>query len=324
MSTVDPRHVQLGASPVHVSAIGIGTWQWGDRLFWGYGGATYSDEDLAAAFRAAIDGGIDFFDTAEVYGRGRSETLLGQFARQSGAAVVIATKFMPYPWRLRAPDLRHALEASLRRLGVPRVDLYQIHWPLPPRAVEVWANALADAIEAGLVRAAGVSNFSADQLRRAHDVFTRRGIPLASQQVEYSLLRRDVERNGVAAACRERGITLIAYSPLAQGLLTGRYTIAAPPPGIRRLRYARLLSRIEPLLGLMGEIGQQHGGRPPAEVALNWLVAKGALPIPGVKRPSHVAAAVGALSWQLSAEEVAALDVASDRIAPAPRRRRRE
>jgi aryl-alcohol dehydrogenase-like predicted oxidoreductase len=218
------ERITLGSSNIQVSPLGIGTWQWGDRLLWNYGGGGYSDEDLRASFDHALQAGINFFDSAEVYGSGRSETLLGQAVRaaQSAAPPVIATKFAPYPWRLRRKALVSALKASLKRLGLPSVDLYQIHWPAPPMPVEHWAAGLADAVQAGLTRAVGVSNYSVEQMRRATETLARYGIPLASNQVRYHLLDRSVERSGLLKACREMNDTLIAYSPLGQGLLTGK------------------------------------------------------------------------------------------------------
>ena len=182
--------ITLGATDVRVPPIGIGTWQWGDTLMWGYGRGDYTDADLRAVFDASLANGIDFFDTAEGYGRGRSERLLGEFIRASGRPAIVATKFMPLPWRLRRGSLVAALRRSLDRLGLKQIDVYQIHWPFPPRSVETWADALADAVEAGLARAVGVSNFGVDQMRSAHQALAKRGIPLASNQVGYSLLQR--------------------------------------------------------------------------------------------------------------------------------------
>lgn len=290
--------------------MGIGNWAWGDFMFWSNRGQ-YSEADARAAFDAAVAAGIELVDTAEMYGFGRSERLLGQFMRESGHRVKVATKFMPYPWRLSKGSLLRALRGSLRRLGVEQVDLYQIHWPNPPLPIETWVEGLADAVEAGLAREVGVSNFNVAQMRRAHEVLARRGLRLASNQVEYSLLHRAPERNGLLAACRELGVRLIAYSPLAQGLLTGKYTPDSPPPGLRRWTLGGKLSSLGPLLALMREIGQAHGGASPAQVALNWTMAKGALPIPGARNARQAEENAGALGWQLTADEVAALDAAT-------------
>lgn len=305
--------VRLGQSDVYVSPMGVGTWAWGDRLVWGYGRG-YGEADVEEVLNISLAAGIDFFDTAEVYGSGRSERLLGRGMQALGRRVVVATKFMPFPWRLGRDSLLAALRRSLKRLGVEQVDLYQVHWPLPPVPLATWAEALADAVEAGLTRAVGVSNFSADQMRRVQAVLARRGVPLASNQVEYSLLQRRPEENGLVAACQELGVTLIAYSPLAQGLLTGKYTPENPPPGLRGLRFKRRLGQLPPLIRLLQSIGEAHGGKTPGQVALNWVMAKGAVPIPGAKNGRQARENAGALGWQLTDEEVAALDSVSSTI----------
>jgi len=305
--------IPLGKTDIRISPVGLGTWQWGDRAMWSYG-TTHTDRDIHEAFQRSVAGGINFFDTAEVYGKGRSEVLLGECLREtvpagSGVPVVVATKFAPWPLRVRRGALVQALRASLTRLGLDRVDLYQIHFPFSVVPVAVWANALADAMEAGLTRSVGVSNYSAAQMRQAHEVLSRRGIPLASNQVEYHLLNRKVERNGVLQSCRELGVTLIAYSPLAKGLLTGKYTPQNRPPGMRKYTIGSgRLSSIQPLLGLMREVGQAHGGKSPAQVALNWLTCKSAVPIPGAKNAHQAQENAAATGWRLHAAEIAALD----------------
>ena len=310
--------MNLGKTDVQVNRLGLGLWQWGDQMMWGYGQG-YGDADLRAGVEAAFAAGVTFFDTAEVYGRGQSEASFGRCLQDLNRGAVIATKFAPLPWRWRRRDLLRALRGSVARLGVPRVDLYQIHWPTPLGSLDVWAEALADAVAAGLTRAVGVSNYSAAQMRRAHDLLAKRGVPLASNQVEYSLLHREPERNGVQAACRELGITLIAYSPIAKGLVTGKYTAGNPPPGLRGLRASRdYLRRLQPLMAQLKEIGQAHGGKTPAQVALNWLMCQGAVPIPGIKSAGQAQDNVGALGWKLTETEVAALDRASQPLQKQP------
>ncbi len=306
--------VFLGKTAIEINPLGIGAWAWGDRMTWGYG-KDYGEADVRAAFKIAVEAGVNFFDTAEIYGRGRSERLLGAFIRQSQAQVVVATKFFPYPWRLRAGDLLDALRKSLDRLGLERVDLYQIHWPFPPISIETWMDAMADAVDAGLTRAVGVSNYSAEGTRRAYQALAKRGIPLASNQIAYSLLHRQPERNGVVQACQELGVTIIAYSPIAQGLLTGKYTSANPPPGIRGIRSGRdYLIRIQPLIDRLRMIGEGHGGKTPAQVALNWLLCKGVVVIPGAKNSRQAQENAGTLGWQLTGSEIAELDAQSDRV----------
>lgn len=308
MTSATTERVRLGNTDIDISPMGIGTWAWGDRVMWGYG-KSYTDADVRATFDATLAAGINFFDTAEVYGLGRSERLLGQFIRESGKPVVTASKFMPFPFWLTKNALRRALRNSLKRLGMAQVDLYQMHFPLPPVPVETWMGAMADAVEAGLVRAVGVSNYDQAQMGRAHSALARRGVTLASNQVFYSLLHRDPEFNGVAQLCKDLNITLIAYSPLEKGVLTGKYTPDNPPPGIRKRVYNReYLQKAQPLLEVLRHIGDAHGGKTEAQVALNWTICKGAVPIPGAKNIRQVTSNAGALGWRLTDDEVAALD----------------
>jgi aryl-alcohol dehydrogenase-like predicted oxidoreductase len=314
--------VPLGKTDIRISPLGLGTWQWGDRMMWGYG-KTYTDSDIHDAFHISLQSGVNFFDTAEVYGKGRSEQLLGarlQEARQSPqvAPLVVATKFMPYPWRLWKGALLSKLRASLARLGLERVDLYQIHWPFLPVPIEVWANALADAVEAGLTRAVGVSNYNSAQMLRAHSALAKRGIPLASNQVEFHLLNRRVEREGLLKLCHELGVTLIAYSPLAKGMLTGKYTPQTRPPGLRSYLFRRArLGKIQPLIQLLRAIGKAHDGKSPSQVALNWVIGKGAVPIPGAKNAKQAQENAAALGWRLAEAEMAALDAESQKLSVA-------
>ena len=311
----DAQLVPLGPTGMQVVPMGIGTWAWGDRSTWGYG-RTHTDADLQAAFEASLAAGINLFDTAEAYGSGQSERLVGRFISTSQQPVMVATKFVPFPWRLRKQNLLDALRASLDRLGLKQVDLYQLHFPFPPIPLETWMDGLADAVQAGFVRAVGVSNCSAKQMRRAHAALTKRGVVLASNQVEYSLLHRAPERNGLVQACREMSVTLIAYSPIRKGLLSGKYTPENRPTGTFRSSLANrdYLARIQPLIALLREIGQAHGGKTPSQVALNWVICKGALPIPGAKNVRQAQENAGALGWQLSESEMAALDAGSDKV----------
>lgn len=306
----------LGPGGPEVGQLGIGTWAWGDRLFWGYGRG-YTDSDLRTAFEISVNRGIKLFDSAEIYGMGRSERLLGEFVRTADARdeVAIATKFFPFPWRLGRKSVVRALRKSLDRLGTQQVDLYQIHWPSPLTRIEEMAEGLADCVEAGLARTVGVSNYDADQMRRAHRVLSERGVPLASNQVEYSLMHRQPEKNGLLDLCHELGVTLIAYSPLGMGLLTGKYTSENPPPGTRGRRYdAAFLASLQPLIAAMRDAGEAHGGKSPAQVALNWVIAKRAMPIPGAKNARHADDNVGALNWSLTDDEVTALDAAAEQL----------
>ncbi len=307
--------ITLGTISQKVSVLGIGTWAWGDRRFWGYG-SDYGIEDIREAFSISISQGINFIDTAEVYGNGTSEKIVASLMEESNVPLVIATKFFPYPWRWRAIDFRNALANSLKRLKLKSVHLYQIHWPFPPVPIEKWVNCLADAYEEGLIEAVGVSNYNADQLKRAHDVLARRGIPLTSNQVPYSLINRKIERNGILQACQERNVQIIAYSPIGQGMLTGKYSEQNPPSGARRFLYNRnFLRKLQPLQEKLKEIGVAHGGKTPAQVALNWVICRGAIPIPGAKNRKQAEENAGALNWRLSEEEILVLNQLSDQLA---------
>lgn len=298
---------------LHAIEMGLGAWSWGDRIVWQYGRG-YTDEDIRQAFQTSVAEGIRFIDTAEVYGSGRSERLTGQFIKETEQPVLIATKFFPLPWRLTKNSIRAALVRSLERLGIETVDLYQIHWPTPWLSPETMMEGMTICVEKGLTRTVGVSNFDQSAMVRAYSSLSRNNIPLASNQVHYSLLNRTIEKNGLLARCKELGVRLIAYSPLEMGMLTGKYTPENPPIGTRGATYGNLIKKIGPLLKLMTAIGQDHGGKSNPQVALNWTICKGTLPIPGAKNAEQAHQNAGALGWKLTDDEVAKLDEASDAV----------
>ena len=307
----------LGRSDLLVPRLGIGAMTWGHAsglarfhpAKLAYGGADNPAEEQAA-FDAALAGGATLFDTAAMYSGGASERRLGELAQ--GTTALIATKFPP-GLRATAGDLPVALEASLARLGRDSIDLYQHHFPTDRVDIPRLMNFMADAVDAGKVRAVGVSNYSAEQMRQAHAVLAERGVPLASNQVEYSLLHRQPESNGVLDACRELGITLIAYQPLAGGALTGKYGAGQRPRGLRRfmMPYFRNDDAVAPVVALLREIGARYD-KTPAQVALRWLMENECvLPIPGAKNGRQAAANAGALAFHLTPDEVEALSRAS-------------
>lgn len=312
-STSPNRLVPLGQSDLKVSPVGTGTWQWGGAFYWGYG-RSYTDADLAGAYAASLENGINWFDTAEIYGRGRSEKIIAKLGSKRNDLTptpLIATKFFPYPWRWHRSSFRRALTASLKRLNTESIDLYQIHFPFRPRSFEYWVDALGDAAQDGLVKAVGVSNFSAEQTKRAHEMLARKGVVLASNQVGYSLLNRAIESNGVKKVCDDLGISVISYGPLAEGLLTGKYRIDNPPPLLRKWRWARKrLKLLPPLISLMSDISTAHGVSV-TQVALNWLIRKETLPIPGAKSAMQAADNAAAMTWQLANDEFEALNDAT-------------
>jgi aryl-alcohol dehydrogenase-like predicted oxidoreductase len=307
----------LGRTGVRVSRMGLGAMTWGEPRFGpaqGAYGRSAGREEEAGALAASVAAGVTLVDTAPMYSRGESERRVGELVRAHDGAVQVATKFSPVPWQL-AGSLPTALDASLSRLGLERVPLYQIHFKSWLQPIPTLMKHLAAAVRRGKALAVGVSNFSADQMRLAHRVLADEGIPLASNQVQYSLVHRSPETDGTLDACRELGITLIAYSPLGMGLLSGKYRVGTPRAnGYRRflpLFRKDRLSRIEPLLGLLGEIGASRGRAVP-EVALRWLLEDPVvLPIPGAKDASQARTNAGALAFALSADEREALSRAS-------------
>jgi len=308
----------LGQTGVTVPRIGVGAMVWGDMAAaprWSPArnayGPTSSIDDQRQALEVSLAAGVNLLDTAAMYGSGASERRVGELTE--GRDVVIATKF-PASYFSRDVGLPATLEGSLTRLRRQVIDLYQVHYPSRWMSIPKLMNLMADAVEAGKVRAVGVSNYSAQQLRVAHAALGERGIPLASNQVQYSLLHRHPETDGVLDACRELGVTLIAYMPLASGALTGKYSAKNPPAGWRRympMFRGKGLARLERVNPVLVELASRHD-KEPSQVALRWLIQHpGVLPIPGSKTGRQAAVNTGALSFELSEEEMARLNQAT-------------
>ena len=302
----------LGQSNLRVPRMGVGAMVWGNprglaRLHpaqTAYGGA-HGIEEERRAVEASMDAGVNLFDTAAMYSNGAAERRLGELTR--GRDVIIATKY-PGGFSFKAEDFPKELEITLSRLGRDSIDLYQHHYPNARLSISRLMDFVADAVAAGKVKAVGVSNYSAEQMREAHAALAKRGILLASNQVEYSLLNRKAEVNGVMDACRELGITLIAYSPLAGGRLTGKYSAQHRPAGFfRRIlpQYNRkAVQAIQPVGGTLKSIGEKYG-RTPSQVALRWLIENPlVLPIPGAKNGKQAMDNAQALTFSLTADEV--------------------
>lgn len=314
----DPK-VTFPGSPAELEPLGVGTWAWGDRDVWGMGGydATLTEEAIRGAWEASIDAGVTLFDTAEVYGGGESERIIGRALADmpgGGDDVFIATKFFPSPLKLNVRvALRDALCRSLERLGRDTIDLYQLHGPISLRSHAALAEALAAVHEEGLVRSVGVSNYSVREMTSIHGQMRRRGVDLASNQIEFSPLRRRPETGGLLSACERLGVVPLAYSPLGQGRLTGKYSASNPPPGKRGFS-AFPMERIDPLVDLLTRIGRarsesgQEPGRTASQVVLRWIIQKGAVPIPGAKNAAQARQNAGALGWSLTDAEMAQID----------------
>jgi pyridoxine 4-dehydrogenase len=303
----------VAASP----GIGVGTWAWGNQFLWGYG--PDQDPQLEACFQRAVERGLHFFDTADSYGtgrwNGRSEELLGRFAASLAPArrqeLCVATKLAPFPWRLGRHGFDRALAASGRRLQ-GKLDRVQLHWSTAryaPWQEGPLLQGLADKVLDGTVAELGVSNLGPQRLRRIHADLGARGVPLRSLQVQASLLAPEpMAPGGLLEVCRELGVEVIAYSPLALGLL-GRPPGPLPPlpQGPRRLLFRRVWNDLQPLLTSMEAIAASRRSSM-AAVALNWCRAHGTLPIVGLRSVAQADAAADALAWTLTAEERQQLD----------------
>ncbi|MFN2160479.1 MAG: aldo/keto reductase [Candidatus Promineifilaceae bacterium] len=319
---MDEKRVQLrplGKSGIRITPIGLGAWQFSkgqsfNRFFW----KSLSEETQNAIVQAALDGGINWFDTAEAYGFGRSERGLShalQAAGRSDGDVVIATKWMPFG--RTAASIGKTIDKRQENLAPFHIDLHQVHNPSSFSQPEDEMDAMADLVLAGQIRAVGVSNFSAGQMLRAHSRIQAHGLPLASNQVKYNLLDRQIEGNGILEAARALGITIIAYSPLEWGVLTGKFHdnpgLVKRLPLVRRVSVGRMLEKSEPVIRLLKEIAAAHGVKP-SQVALNWLVnfsGQTVVAIPGASKPHHAREAAGAMGFTLSDEELARLDEAT-------------
>jgi aryl-alcohol dehydrogenase-like predicted oxidoreductase len=308
----------IGKSSLQASRLGIGAMVWGQptglarwtpaQLAYG---PSHGAKEEEQALDISLDAGVNLVDTAAMYSNGASERRVGELGRSR--QFLAATKFPPSPFS-RDDIFPKALEDSLKRLGRSTIDLYQVHFPSQRLSIPNLMSFMADAVAAGKVKAVGVSNYSAAEMRLAHAELAKRGIPLASNQVQYSLLHRKPEVDGVLDACRELGITLIAYSPLAMGALTGKYSAQARAGGLRRWLPAfggKAMHAVQPVVALLSEIGQRYA-KTPSQVALRWLIENPlVLPIPGAKNSRQAAENAGALSFTLTPEEVEALDRAT-------------
>jgi aryl-alcohol dehydrogenase-like predicted oxidoreductase len=303
------RFVEVGGA--RLSAIGLGTWQFGSTE-WGYG-KEFASGEAGAIVRRALELGVNLIDTAEIYGLGRSERIVGEAIRGQRDKVFLATKIFPIgfplmiPWRARR---------SARRLGVVDIDLYQVHWPnplFPPRSTMPRMKRLVDS---GLVRHVGVSNYSLEQWQAAERALAG---PVLSNQVPFSLVNRRPESRLLPWAQQE-GRLIIAYSPLGQGLLSGKYQ-QSPPRNFRRTRQvfsAESRARAQPLIDALGEIGAREGATN-AQVSLAWLIRKpNVVAIPGASSVRQLEENVAAAGVDLSDDDDARLTALALSAFPSP------
>ena len=313
----------LGKTPIEITSIGLGCWQLseGKGVVGGFWPALGQEEANAIVARS-LAGGITWFDTAEAYGNGRSERALARALAAAGkkpGEVIIATKWQPIG--RTASSIGATIGDRIAALAPFPIDLHQVHQPYGFSTVGDEMIAMADLVDAGKIRAVGVSNFDAKRMRRAHEALAKRGLPLASNQMHYSLLDRRIETSGVLAAAKELDVTIIAYSPLEQGILSGKFHddphLIAQRPGPRRFMpafRARGLDKTRPLIDELRKVAAAHGVSP-TQIALAWLVAfhgpGRVVAIPGATKPRHVDENVGAMKLALSADELDRIDRAS-------------
>jgi aryl-alcohol dehydrogenase-like predicted oxidoreductase len=314
------RH--LGKTDILVTPIGLGVMEMA-----GGGGLTgrmfpvIPQKEKNAIIKAALDGGINWFDTAEMYGAGVSEQSLATGLKAAGRPdkdVVIATKW--FPFFRTASNIPHTIDDRLRFLGGYSIGNYMVHQPYSFSSPEAEMNAMADLVEAGKIRSVGVSNFNPARMRRAHAALAKRGLPLAVNQVRYSLISRAIETNGVLETAKELGVTIIAYTPLGRGLLSGKYHkdpgLLERSSGWRKAGMQRNLERVRPLINAMDEIAARYAATI-AQVALNWVIhyhGEIVVTIPGATRVSQVDESAGSMNFRLSGDEMARLDEVSRRL----------
>jgi aryl-alcohol dehydrogenase-like predicted oxidoreductase len=316
---------RLGKTDIEITPIGLGCWQFSQgRGITGKFWAVLSDQEIASIVKASLDSGIRWFDTAEAYGNGRSEQVLSASLKSLGVphgGVVIATKWLPI-FRTAA-SISRTIDERLSCLGGYPIDLHQIHQPLSFSPIASQMREMAKLLKAGTIRSVGVSNFSARQMEEAHAALASEGIPLASNQVRYNLLNRRIESNGVLEAAKRLGVTVIAYSPLAQGVLTGKFH--DDPSLVSKVSAARKLigpfspkglARTSALVKELREIARAYGASA-SQIALAWLVGfhgDTVVAIPGASKPRHAEESAGAMALRLTQKELSRIDELSGRL----------
>jgi aryl-alcohol dehydrogenase-like predicted oxidoreductase len=317
---------RLGRTDIEVTPLGLGCWQFsGGRGIAGRFWEALPQKTVNDVVAVSLERGISWFDTAEMYGGGASECALSAALKAAGKGpgdVVVATKWSPF-FRT-AGSIAATIEARQSCLLPYGIDLHQVHQPVGLSSVEAEMGAMADLLAEKKIRAVGVSNFNQARMRRAHAALAKRGVPLASNQVRYSLVDRRIESNGTLAAARELGVTIIAYSPLGQGLLTGMYhddpNYIGRRPGPRKWMPAfrpKGLDRTRPLIDGLKSVATAHGATA-SQVALAWLCqfhGETVVAIPGASRPEQAREDAAALELTLSKGELDGLDQVSRRLA---------
>ena len=290
----------------------IGAWPWGDKATW-----HWTPEELPAvkeAWQILCDRGLNFIDTAQAYGDGESERICGElFKGLPREDFIIQTKWFVVPTATNILSPSHAptkyLRGSLKRMGLEYIDVYLVHGPIHPQSMSQVAKGLAECVEQGLTKTVGVANYSREDMIKFANELAKYNIPLATNQCEFSVLRRLPETEGLIRECQKRGIVFQSYSSLAQGRLTGKYTVDNPPP--KTYRFSSYDMRdIEPTLEILKEIAQARD-KSMSAVALNYNIVKGAVPTVGVRNPQQAKENADALGWRLTDAEIGRIDSVS-------------
>lgn len=293
----------------HLPKIALGTWSWGigavggDQVF----GNNVQEKELKPVFDAAMNHGLNLWDTAVVYGMGASETILGRLAAAySREDVIFSTKFTPDIASDSADPMNEMWEGSCKRLGITDIDIYWIH---NPGDVERWTPYLIPLVKAGKIKSVGISNHNMAQIKRTEEILAKEGVHISAIQNHYSLLYRSSEEAGILDFCKENKITFFAYMVLEQGALSGKYdTDHLMPAGSQRGNtYNSIFPQIDELLRALREIGKKHSAAA-AQIAIAWAIAKGTTPIIGVTKSKQVEDAVKAVDLKLTADEVEKLE----------------
>jgi aryl-alcohol dehydrogenase-like predicted oxidoreductase len=312
----------LGKTNIEVTPIGLGMMEFsGGGGLVGMGFPKINQEEKNAVVKAGLDGGINWFDTAELYGAGVSEASLStalKAAGKSDSEVVVATKWLPLFRTAR--NIPKNIEDRLRFLNGYSVGLYMVHMPISFSSPEAEMDEMAKLVKAGKIRSVGISNFNPERMRRAHRQLQKYGLPLAVNQVHYSLLNRSIEQNGVLETAKELGVTIIAYTPLESGLLTGKYhkhpELLDKKPALRRAGLRRNMEKCRSLVSALEEIAVRYNATA-AQVALNWVInsqGDSVVTIPGATKVSQAQESAGAMKFKLTGDELAQLSQLSQAI----------
>jgi len=317
---IELKQRQLGKSGLMVSPIGLGCWQFSGSSMAAYWNSP-PQEEINDIVQVALEDGINWFDTAEMYGFGRSERALSVALQKTGKKngdVIIATKWNPI--MRTASTIAKTFPMREKHLAPFEIDLFQVHLPYSLSSVEAQMNAMADLLDANKIKTVGVSNFAEERMRRAQKALNARGYSLASNQVRYSLLDRKIERNGILAAAKELNISIIAYSPLAQGLLGGKYhnnpEAISRLPMMRRRSFRGRNEKSRELVEAIINIAQAYSVSA-SQVALNWLVnyhGDTVVAIPGATRVEQARQNCAALAFRLKQEDMDRIERLSQRF----------